>query len=80
VQNFGLCQLKFRQSSVLEIMSGNVGGGGSAFGGAHYATCLSLFFSVVFIIILLVWFNYIWQYLFSKAFLDKKEILTIYIA
>jgi hypothetical protein len=63
----------------MEIMSGNVGGGGSAFGGAHYATCLSLFFNVVFIIVLLVWFNYIWQRLFSKAFLDKKEILTIYV-
>jgi len=63
----------------MEIMSGNVGGGGSSFGGAHYATCLSIFFNVVFIIVLLVWFNYIWQRLFSKAFLNKREILTIYV-
>ncbi len=63
----------------MEIMSGNVGGGGSAFGGAHYSTCLSLFFNVIFIIVLLVGLNYIWQRLFSKAFLDKNEILTIYI-
>jgi len=63
----------------MEIMSGNVGGGGSSFGGAHYATCLSLFFNVVFIIVLLVWFDYIWRRLFSKAFLNPKEILTIYV-
>ncbi|MBC8228687.1 hypothetical protein H8E77_03955 [bacterium] len=63
----------------MEIMSGNVGGGGSSFGGAHYATCLSLFFNVVFITVLLAWFDYIWRRLFSKAFLNPKEILTIYV-
>jgi hypothetical protein len=26
----------------MEIMSGNTGGGGSSYGGAHYATCLSM--------------------------------------
>lgn len=63
----------------MEIMSGNVGGGGSSFGGAHYATCLSLFFNVVFIIILLVGANYICRRLFSRTLLDSREILTIYV-
>ncbi len=63
----------------MEIMSGNVGGGGSSFGGAHYATCLSLFFNVVFIVVLLVGFNHIWRRIFSRAFLNSKEILTIYV-
>lgn len=63
----------------MEIMSGNVGGGGSALGGAHYPTCLSLFFDVIFIILLLVGFNYLWRKLFSNTFLDHSEILTIYV-
>lgn len=63
----------------MEIMSGNVGGGGTSFGGAHYSTCLSIFFNVVFIIILIVIFNYIWQKLFVKDFLKQEEILTIYV-
>ena len=77
----GLFLLPFSTHWVMrmEIMSGNVGGGGSAFGGAHYATCLSLFFNVVFIIVFLVWLNYIWQRIFSKTFLNNKEILAIYV-
>lgn len=63
----------------MEVMSGNVGGGGSSFGGAHYTTCLSIFFNVVFITILLVAFSNIWKRLFSKTFLSRDEIITIYI-
>jgi hypothetical protein len=63
----------------MEVMSGNVGGGGSSFGGAHYATCLSIFFNVVFITILLTALNQIWHRLFSKNLLQKEEILTIYV-
>ncbi len=63
----------------MEIMSGNTGGGGSSFGGAHYASCLSIFFNVVFITILLTAFSYLWKRLFSKAFFSREEIITIYI-
>jgi hypothetical protein len=63
----------------MEIMSGNVGGGGSSYGGAHYATCLSLFFNVVFVVVLLVVLNYVWRRLFSRPLLDRKEILIIYV-
>ena len=63
----------------MEIMSGNVGGGGSSYGGAHYATCLSLFFNVVFVIVLLVVLNYVWRRIFSRPLLNRKEILIIYV-
>ncbi|MGQ9611104.1 MAG: DUF6785 family protein [bacterium] len=63
----------------MEIMSGNVGGGGTSFGGAHYSTCLSIFFNVIFIIILIVITNHIWKKLFIKNILKSEEILTIYI-
>jgi hypothetical protein len=63
----------------MEVMSGNVGGGGSSFGGAHYTTCISIFFNVVFVTILLTALSYIWKRLFSKTFLDREEIITIYV-
>lgn len=63
----------------MEIMSGNTGGGGSSFGGAHYASCLSLFFNAVFVIFVLVAFNRLWRLFFSRVFLEGKEILAIYV-
>lgn len=63
----------------MEIMSGNLGGGGSSYGGAHYATCLSLFFNVVFIVVLLVALNYLCGRFFSKTLLNRREILIIYV-
>ncbi|HGJ65940.1 TPA: hypothetical protein ENS27_11205 [bacterium] len=63
----------------MEVMSGNVGGGGSSYGGAHYTTCLSIFFNVVFVTMLLIAFSHIWKRLFSKPFLSREEIITIYI-
>jgi hypothetical protein len=55
----------------MEIMSGNVGGGGSSYGSAHYASSLSLFFNIVFVVVLLVGLNYIGQRLLSRTFLRK---------
>jgi len=63
----------------MEVMSGNTGGGGSSYGGAHYASCLSLFFNVVFVVVALVGVNHIWRRLFSKTFMSKNEILAIYV-
>ncbi|MBM3211375.1 hypothetical protein FJZ33_04080, partial [Candidatus Poribacteria bacterium] len=63
----------------MEIMSGNTGGGGSSFGGAHYATCLSLFFNVVFVVIVLVGLNRVYRYCFSRELISGREILAIYV-
>jgi len=63
----------------MEIMSGNVGGGGSSFGGAQYTTCLSIFFNVVFITMALTLISNLGRRLFAKSLLNEDEILTIYI-
>ncbi|MGB9597809.1 MAG: DUF6785 family protein, partial [Candidatus Poribacteria bacterium] len=63
----------------MEIMSGNVGGGGSSFGGAQYTTCLSIFFNVIFLVIALTLISKLWHRLFSKPLLKEDEILTIYV-
>ena len=60
-------------------MSGNLGGGGSSYGGAHYATCLSLFFNVIFVVVVLIGINRLSKHFFSKEFISEREILSIYV-
>ncbi|MBD3181538.1 hypothetical protein GF312_04545 [Candidatus Poribacteria bacterium] len=63
----------------MEIMSGNTGGGGSTYGGAHYASCLSLFFNVIFVVVVLVGIKYLLRRIFSRDIISQKEILTVYV-
>jgi hypothetical protein len=63
----------------MEVMSGNVGGGGSSFGGAQYTSCLSIFFNVVFITIALTVISKLGRRFFAKSLLNEDEILTIYV-